>query len=167
MSILFFKAHFYLLLRLRQMLHWLCQVLFSCPWWFSPDFFWTTRKCDKIKAIVAVEFSHYVLLSSVPFYFLWLRYISWFNYANEALIINQWRNIDSISCSSALNSTRCFKNGDDVIKFFNMDKVLQKTESFLLDWKFFLLKGWFCEKHTLDSCHNCDLASISILRAFD
>jgi ABC-type multidrug transport system permease subunit len=36
---------------------------------------------------------------SVPFYFVWLKYLSWFYYGNEALIINQWQGIQNISCS--------------------------------------------------------------------
>lgn len=30
---------------------------------------------------------------AVPVYFEWLRYISWFMYANEALSINQWTGV--------------------------------------------------------------------------
>lgn len=28
--------------------------------------------------------------STVPDYFIWLRYLSWFNYGFEDLMINQW-----------------------------------------------------------------------------
>ena len=34
--------------------------------------------------------------SSVPDYFIWLEYLSWFKYSNELLAINQWQNIDEI-----------------------------------------------------------------------
>ena len=29
--------------------------------------------------------------STVPDYFIWLRYISWFNYGFEDMMINQWK----------------------------------------------------------------------------
>ena len=34
--------------------------------------------------------------SSVPVYFVWLKYISWFMYGYEALIINQWKGYGQI-----------------------------------------------------------------------
>ena len=34
--------------------------------------------------------------SSVPVYFVWLKYISWFMYGFEALIINQWKDYGPI-----------------------------------------------------------------------
>lgn len=33
---------------------------------------------------------------TVPVYFIWLKYISWFMYGFEALIINQWKGYGSI-----------------------------------------------------------------------
>nr|UOU03355.1 ATP-binding cassette subfamily G-like 5 [Brachionus rubens] len=57
--------------------------------------------------------------STVPDYFIWLRYLSWFNYANELLNINQWDGITNIAC----NATRCaFNNGDDVLSYLQMKK---------------------------------------------
>ncbi|KAK2701231.1 protein white-like isoform X2 [Artemia franciscana] len=35
---------------------------------------------------------------SVPVYFVWLKYLSWFLYANEALNINQFQGLDKIGC---------------------------------------------------------------------
>lgn len=58
---------------------------------------------------------------TVPKYFLWLRYISWFSYANEILIINQWHNVHDIECPS--NTTLCYRHGNDIIKSLDMDKV--------------------------------------------
>ena len=43
------------------------------------------------------------------------------NYANEILIVNQWDGVLDIECPA--NATRCFRNGDDVIKAFGMKKV--------------------------------------------
>ena len=34
--------------------------------------------------------------STVPVYFVWLKYISWFMYGFEALIINQWKDYGPI-----------------------------------------------------------------------
>nr|QUF59469.1 ATP-binding cassette transporter Abcg-like5 [Brachionus angularis] len=57
--------------------------------------------------------------STVPDYFIWLRYLSWFNYANELLIINQWDTITNISCTTV----KCaFNNGADVINALQMKK---------------------------------------------
>jgi hypothetical protein len=56
----------------------------------------------------------------VPAYFIWLKYISWLNYSNEILIVNQWDGIENIDCPQT--STICFKNGDDVIKYAGVKK---------------------------------------------
>ncbi|CAG2103024.1 unnamed protein product [Medioppia subpectinata] len=67
--------------------------------------------------------------SSVPVYFIWFKYMSWFYYGNEALVINQWRNIHHIHCPSD-NSTlemanyttatattgHCIRTGREVIE---------------------------------------------------
>lgn len=29
-------------------------------------------------------------------YFIWLKYVSWFTYANEILVVNQWRRVTNI-----------------------------------------------------------------------
>ncbi|KAF2346868.1 ABC transporter-like, partial [Trinorchestia longiramus] len=52
---------------------------------------------------------------SVPIYFIWLQYISWFNYGNEALNINQWDDFGEIGCENA-NGTCNYSTGDDVLK---------------------------------------------------
>lgn len=62
---------------------------------------------------------------SVPVYFIWLEYLSWFKYANELLTVNQWENIDSLECDG--NSTSpvdsChYHNGHQVIKYLNYDE---------------------------------------------
>jgi len=38
---------------------------------------------------------------SIPVYFLWMKYISWFHYSFEALMINQWADVNNISCQGA------------------------------------------------------------------
>ena len=57
---------------------------------------------------------------AIPSYFKWFSYFSWFKYGNEALLINQWSNIDKIECTN-LNST-CPKNGDIVLEMYNFEK---------------------------------------------
>lgn len=57
---------------------------------------------------------------SIPVYFTWLSYFSWFKYGNEALLINQWSDIDHIDCT-ALNST-CPKSGEIVLEMYGFEK---------------------------------------------
>lgn len=75
---------------------------------------------------------------SVPVYFVWLKYISWFMYGFEALIINQWKDYGPISCgvnatatpSTAMNGSAggfgdgipCIANGNAAIKFAGFDE---------------------------------------------
>ncbi|RMX58452.1 hypothetical protein pdam_00022053 [Pocillopora damicornis] len=79
--------------------------------------------------------------TSVPVYFVWLKYISWFMYGFEALIINQWKDYGSISCGTNATATPpvvngtgavpgekgfCIKNGNQAIDFlgFKEDNLL-------------------------------------------
>ncbi|XP_052245961.1 protein white-like [Dreissena polymorpha] len=65
---------------------------------------------------------------SIPKYFIWLEYLSWFKYANEIVAVNQWQNIDVIECASATgNSSTCntdclYKSGESVLKYLNFDQ---------------------------------------------
>lgn len=52
---------------------------------------------------------------SIPVYFVWLRYISWFSYSNEILVVNQWRDVRNITCSGSEFESQCFHNGKEVI----------------------------------------------------
>ncbi|XP_046816687.1 protein white isoform X1 [Vespa crabro] len=63
---------------------------------------------------------------SVPPYFEWLSYLSWFRYGNEALLINQWADVETIECTRS-NST-CPKNGHMVLQIYNF-----KQENFWMD----------------------------------
>jgi hypothetical protein len=58
--------------------------------------------------------------SSVPVYFVWLKYISWFYYGNEALMINQWKGVEGIECG---DSPSCTPDGEAVLDSLNFDKV--------------------------------------------
>ena len=67
--------------------------------------------------------------SSIPVYFIWVKYISWISYANEILIINQWKDIEDIPCNK--NGTKCFTNGLEVIQQLSMNVVnIQKITNF-------------------------------------
>ncbi|XP_053383188.1 protein white-like [Mercenaria mercenaria] len=63
--------------------------------------------------------------NSTPVYFIWLEYMSWFKYANELVTVNQWENIDFVSCGDNRTSPAdsChFHNGEQVILYLNYDK---------------------------------------------
>lgn len=49
--------------------------------------------------------------TTVPVYFVWLKYISWFMYGFEALIINQWKDYSPISCGTNATATPPVVNG--------------------------------------------------------
>ena len=57
----------------------------------------------------------------MPEYFKWFSYLSWFRYGNEALLINQWSEVDSIACTRS-NAT-CPKSGHMVLQTYNFKKV--------------------------------------------
>ncbi|XP_011503805.1 PREDICTED: protein white-like [Ceratosolen solmsi marchali] len=58
--------------------------------------------------------------ASVPLYFKWFSYLSWFRYGNEALLINQWSDVDMIACTK-INVT-CPKSGLMVLQTLNFKK---------------------------------------------
>ncbi|XP_078321987.1 protein white-like [Crassostrea virginica] len=62
---------------------------------------------------------------STPDYLVWLKYLSWFSYGNEMMVVNQWQDVTRISCSS---NTTCIPTGDLVIKSLSFDK-----DNFYLD----------------------------------
>ncbi|KMQ93279.1 protein white [Lasius niger] len=64
--------------------------------------------------------------ASVPSYFVWFSYLSWFRYGNEALLVNQWSEIDSIACTTS--NVTCPKSGRTVLQTYNF-----KEEDFPMD----------------------------------
>nr|AWC67559.1 white [Drosophila melanogaster] len=56
---------------------------------------------------------------SVPVYLKWLPYLSWFRYANEGLLINQWADVEpgEISCTSS--NTTCPSSGKVILETLN------------------------------------------------
>ena len=65
---------------------------------------------------------------SVPDYLIWVRYISWFYYANEALTINQWIGLDGVTmeCPSTLwysqDPEYCPITGEQILDGLNFEK---------------------------------------------
>ncbi|CAF0898548.1 unnamed protein product [Brachionus calyciflorus] len=67
-------------------------------------------------------FSGFLLnYESIPKYFIWLRYLSWFSYSNELILINQWKGIQNISCPNGTTSF-CFSNGEQIIDYYKIDQ---------------------------------------------
>ncbi|KAL0130711.1 hypothetical protein PUN28_002381 [Cardiocondyla obscurior] len=64
--------------------------------------------------------------ASVPSYFVWFSYLSWFRYGNEALLINQWSEVDSIACTRS--NVTCPKSGHTILQTFNF-----KEDDFWMD----------------------------------
>nr|UOU03360.1 ATP-binding cassette subfamily G-like 10 [Brachionus rubens] len=67
-----------------------------------------------------------ILLNSedVPTYFLLLRYLSWFSYATENLLVNQFDGVETIDCDhpEEPNCFRKFEKGAEVLEFYKLDK---------------------------------------------
>ena len=63
---------------------------------------------------------------SVPSYFKWLSYLSWFKYGDEALLINQWQGVEEIACTR-FNAT-CPRTGHVVLETLSFHE-----ENFWLD----------------------------------
>lgn len=61
----------------------------------------------------------YLNNASVPVYFIWIKYISWFYYGNEALSINQWSTVTNITCSTA---DHCVSDGKQVLKNLSFEE---------------------------------------------
>ncbi|CAL4129612.1 unnamed protein product, partial [Meganyctiphanes norvegica] len=57
--------------------------------------------------------------TTVPLYFSWLKYLSWFSHSNEALMINQWSSVEEIQCSS---NTTCIGNGKEVLQYLGYEE---------------------------------------------
>jgi len=51
--------------------------------------------------------------ASIPSYALWVQYISWFKYSNEALNINQWKDVNYIACPR--DNMTCLSSGKMIL----------------------------------------------------
>ncbi|XP_061185805.1 protein white-like [Saccostrea echinata] len=63
---------------------------------------------------------------TVPDYFLWLKYSSWFMYSNELMTVNQWTNVHHIGCN---NNATCISNGNLVI-----ENLGYEADNLFFDW---------------------------------
>jgi hypothetical protein len=83
---------------------------------------------------------------TTPKYFLWIRYLSWFNYANEALVVNQWHGVTDIGCHT--DPILCFMDGESILNYLNM-KMVKKASDIIIQevyikiYIFFVIKGKF------------------------
>ncbi|XP_046580544.1 protein white-like [Haliotis rubra] len=68
--------------------------------------------------------------ASTPVYFLWLKYLSWYQYAFEITAVVQWRNIQYLECPAGNRTSgnttepkaRCFRDGKDVIDYLSFSE---------------------------------------------
>ncbi|KAK9881156.1 hypothetical protein WA026_014506 [Henosepilachna vigintioctopunctata] len=64
----------------------------------------------------------YLNLGSIPIYLDWISSFSFFKYSYEALLINQWNDINYIPCSANSNtSSVCIQSGSQVLKINSMN----------------------------------------------
>ena len=59
----------------------------------------------------------FINVDSIPIYLIWLKYISFFKYAFENMMILEWEG-KNIDC----NENCYLTNGDEVLEFYNIDK---------------------------------------------
>merc|ERR1719282_848131 len=69
--------------------------------------------------------------STIPVYLNWLKYVSWFMYSNEALLVNQWRGVEDIKSCSQINGQQVCTNitGEMILE----DQLSFKIENFEFD----------------------------------
>lgn len=60
---------------------------------------------------------------SVPIYFKWLSYFSWFRYANEGLLINQWADVQPGEITCTLSNTTCPSSGKVILETLNFSET--------------------------------------------
>ncbi len=58
---------------------------------------------------------------SVPDWLVWLKYLSWFLYSNELLVINQWDGFEFEPCDNF--TLPCYPDGETVYKSLGFSKV--------------------------------------------
>ena len=62
----------------------------------------------------------------MPEWLVWLKYLSWFMYGNEALVINQWDGVEDIACKNInenITDICPMPNGEMVLKTLGFEKV--------------------------------------------
>ena len=67
------------------------------------------------------------IIRSVPVWLSWLQKLSWFHYAFEALLINQWSDVAAIYCPKNTWAQHpilpCLATGDQVLDVLSFEKV--------------------------------------------
>ncbi|XP_067649104.1 protein white-like [Haliotis asinina] len=69
-------------------------------------------------------------IASTPVYLLWLKYLSWYQYAFEIMTVVQWRNVEYLECQAGNRTagnttetrTRCFRDGKDVLDYLSFSE---------------------------------------------
>ena len=49
-----------------------------------------------------------------------LKYLSFYSYANDSFVINQWKDVSEIKCQEF---SRCLSTGPDVLDYFHIYPV--------------------------------------------
>ena len=93
----------------------------------SPDFLMAYLLVN-VPGTECCDSNHTFLLRSIPSWLIWLKYLSWFLYGNEALAINQWDGISNITCNAS-NGT-CIDTGDKVLLNLGFEKVSHTAKKF-------------------------------------
>ena len=64
--------------------------------------------------------------STIPVYLNRFKYLSWFMYSNEALLINQWDGVENICPPAALveAGAACDKTGESILDDLHFSKVI-------------------------------------------
>eukprot|EP00794_Sanderia_malayensis_P003788 gene3788-4311_t len=134
-----------------------CETIFHFCWHHSPRqsecfFIWLfgfhiVFICSQVASALGPPMTMPFLLfggfllkdASIPVYFVWLKYLSWFKYSFEALLVNQWDSFGSIGCSNnfqpSLNSSiasrslPCIPNGKAVLQFFSLEADIVSATS--------------------------------------
>ena len=80
-----------------------------------------------------------MILRSVPVWLSWLKYLSWFLYGFEALLVNQWSGVLNISCPSEVNSNLpCLTTGEQVLDTLAFEKVGVESRLYSINSALFL-----------------------------
>ncbi|XP_055390633.1 protein white, partial [Condylostylus longicornis] len=59
---------------------------------------------------------------SVPIYFKWLSYLSWFKYGNEGLLINQWEDVQPGEIACTRSNATCPASGHAILETLNFNE---------------------------------------------
>ncbi|KAF0288609.1 Protein scarlet [Amphibalanus amphitrite] len=99
-----------------------CNTAAACGCFFSAAF----QNMSQAMAVL-IPFDYllmitggiFINLSTLPKLLTWTKSLSWFMYANEAFSIIQWSGIENIPCENLSNSSRCLKNGEEVLNKYS------------------------------------------------